>query len=118
MRSKIQKVIGLGLIWAGAAQGASVVFDFNSDPTAGGLATISGSGATWSPSGGTGASTNANDGYLQITPAVNGLAGAIVFSDLDNGSIVGGFHLEADVRIGNGTTPPADGFCVAFARVE
>jgi hypothetical protein len=118
MRRKIHTIIGLGLIWAGSAQAASVLFDFNSDPTAGGLATISGSGAAWIPNGGTGTATNASDGYLQITPAVNSQVGAIVFSDFDNGQIVGGFHMEADVRIGNGTQTPADGFCIAFARAN
>ncbi|MDB6112534.1 MAG: hypothetical protein JWR69_4284 [Pedosphaera sp.] len=118
MRSKIHSLIGLGLIWAGSAQSATVLFDFNSDPTAGGLATLYGFGAGWLPYGGTGYATNANDGYLQITPASNSQVGAIVFSDFDNGSIVGGFHLEADVRIGNGSTTPADGFCIAFARAN
>src|SRR6266404_1512369 len=98
-----------------AAHAGSVFFDFNSDPITSGILTNFGS-ATWMSSDGAGFATNSNDGFLLITPALNSQVGAIVFADIDNGAIVGGLHFEADVRIGNGTTTPADGFCIAFPR--
>ena len=97
------------------AHAGSAFFDFNSDPTAGGQATLYGS-ATWMSTDGAGYATNSNDGYLQITPAENSQVGAIVFADIDNGAIVGALHIEADVRIGNGSNPVADGFSIDYAR--
>jgi hypothetical protein len=93
----------------------SAFFNFNSDPTAGGQATLYGS-AAWISSDGAGYATNSSDGYLQITPAVNSQVGAIVFADIDSGAIVGGLHIEADVRVGNGSTPVADGFSIDYVR--
>jgi hypothetical protein len=117
MRKTVQVLVALGLVWTGSARAATVFFDFNSDPTAGGLAAVSGS-AVWVGTDGAGIATNSSDGFLQITPAINSQRGAILFSDLDNGAIVGGLHFEADVRIGNGTTTPADGFSIAYARAN
>jgi hypothetical protein len=115
MKKSVRYLIGLGLVVAGMAHAGTAFFDFNSDPTAGGQATLYGS-ASWFSYDGVGYSTNSNDGYLQITPAVNSQVGAIVFADIDNGAIVGGFHLEADVRVGNGSNPVADGFSIDYAR--
>lgn len=69
-------------------------------------------------SDGVGAATNGNDGYLQVTPAVNSQAGAVIFSDFDSGAVVQGFTFEADVRIGNGTQTPADGFSINYVRAN
>ena len=113
MRKLTQCIIAIGLLGAFSLQAATVLFDFNSDPTAGGQATLYGTAAWFSVEG---ASGQPGDGFLEITPAVNSKVGAIIFSDFDNGAIVGGLHFEADVRIGNGTVPPADGFCVAYVR--
>ncbi|HVV70800.1 MAG TPA: PA14 domain-containing protein, partial [Verrucomicrobiae bacterium] len=74
--------------------------------------------ATWQPSGGTGASTNANDGYLEVTPSSGGQRGAVVFRDFDNGEVIKAFTFEADVRIGNGTAQPADGFSISYVRAN
>jgi hypothetical protein len=102
------------------SQAASVLFDFNTDPTTSGLLTIYNSGGTtmWVPTGGAGAATNANDGYLQITAAQGSQRGAIIFSDFDAGQVVKAFTFEADVRIGNGTTQPADGFSINYVRAN
>ncbi|HWV99323.1 MAG TPA: hypothetical protein VNZ64_06460 [Candidatus Acidoferrum sp.] len=115
MRKTVQALIALGLVCSGSTRATTVLFDFNSDPSAGGLATVYGS-AGWVGTDGAGVATNGLDGYLQITPAVNSQVGAILFSDFDNGAIVGGLHFEADVRIGNGSSTPADGFSICYAR--
>ena len=115
MQKSARHLLSLGLAGATMAHAGSAFFDFNSDPTAGGQATLYGS-ATWMSTDGAGYATNSNDGYLQITPAENSQVGAIVFADIDNGAIVGDLHIEADVRIGNGSNPVADGFSIDYAR--
>lgn len=134
---KCKKLVGLGrgatgtTLWllllltlgslAPSSWAATVHFDFNSDPTTNGLLTIFDNGTggtTWVSSGGVGASTNANDGYLQVTSAGNGQRGAIVFADFDGGQVVQAFTFDADVRIGNGTQPPADGFSINYVRAN
>jgi uncharacterized repeat protein (TIGR03806 family) len=42
----------------------------------------------------------------------------VVFSDFDNGKTIEAFTFEADVRIGNGSTPPADGFSINYVRAN
>src|SRR5579872_3077972 len=98
-----------------AGQAASTFFNFNSDPAVSGSLTLYGN-ATWQPTDGAGASTNANDGYIEVTPSQGYQRGAVVFADFDNGSIIKAFTFEADVRIGNGTAQPADGFSINYAR--
>ena len=46
------------------------------------------------------------------------MRGAVVFADFDNGAIIKAFTFDADVRIGNGTAQPADGFSISYARSE
>src|SRR5437899_12978053 len=101
------------LLLPACGRGASAFFDFNSNPTASGLLTLYGS-ASWQPNGGAGAATNASDGYVQITPSAGNQRGAVVFADFDNGKIIQAFTFEADVRIGNGTAAPADGFSISY----
>jgi hypothetical protein len=96
---------------------STVVFDFNTDPALSGLLTTYGS-AIWVASGGPGNATNSNDGYLQITDAAVGERSAIVFADFDGGSVVQGFTFDADLRVGNGTAQPADGFSLNFCRAN
>src|SRR5690349_14869806 len=43
---------------------------------------------------------------------------AMIFKDADAGKIVTGFTFTCDVRIGNGTDRPADGFSLSFARAN
>ncbi len=68
---------------------------------------------------GTHPSTN---GYLQITAGANPSPGSfghravIIFDDFDNGLVISGFKFQCDLRIGAGTTPPADGFSLNYAR--
>src|SRR5262245_40512075 len=105
------------LLQAICCQGGEAFFNFNTDPTASGLLTLYGS-ATWQRTGGAGAATNANDGYLQITPSSANQRGAVVFADFDNGAIIQAFTFEADVRIGNGSGTPADGFSISYVRAN
>lgn len=107
--------VALGLL-AQEAIGGSAFFDFNSDPSLSGLLTNYGS-CVWSAVGGAGSATNGNDGFLIITTAKS-QSGSIIFSDTDNGQVVKAFTFEADVKMGNGNTDPADGFSVNYVRAN
>src|ERR1035441_5959028 len=114
MRRIIQGIVTAGVVCVGAAQAGSFFFDFNTDPSLSGLLTITGAGS-WQASGGAGAATNASDGYLTLSSGTS-QATTIIFSDFDAGSVVQGFTFEADLRIGNGSLTPADGFSVNYCR--
>jgi hypothetical protein len=104
------------LFLTSSVNAASVYFDFNtSEPFDNGSLTPYGS-ANWQPTGGTGAATNASDGYFEMTPSLGSQRGAVVFADFDNGAIIGAFTFEADVRIGNGSLRPADGISINYVR--
>src|SRR5260221_6670718 len=96
-------------------EAATASFNFNSNPTASGTLTLYGN-ANWQSTGGSGAATNTTDGFIEVTPSAGGMRGAVVFSDFDNGAIIKAFTFDADVRIGNGTAQPADGFSISYAR--
>ncbi len=96
--------------WAGTAY-----FDFNQDPALTGSFTNYGN-AVWFSYDGVGAATNATDGFLQITANQGSQRSAIIFQDFDNGAVVQGFTFECDLRIGNGSGDPADGFSISYAR--
>jgi hypothetical protein len=121
MRNTVKRALGLALLCAATAQGASVLFDLNSDPATNGRLTIYGNpagSAVWVPSGGAGAATNANDGYLQLTPATGNQRGVVLVTNFDNGAVVSGFTVDLDVRIGNGTLVPGDGLSLSFVRTN
>ncbi len=40
------------------------------------------------------ANTNASDGFLEITPAVNSQSGTVIFPDFDNGAVVQGVYVR------------------------
>ena len=105
----------LSLLVGMSAQAGSAFFNFNTDPTASGLLAVYGN-ANWKPSGGAGAATNTSDGFLEITPSLGNQRGAIVFADFDSGAMIRAFTFEADVRIGNGSGTPADGFSINYVR--
>ncbi len=104
--------IAAGLLCAVSAHAGTAKYDFNSDPISDGVLKFFGSGY-WNGSGG--ASGGSSDGYLVVTEAT-GQSSRIVFNDFDNGKVVKAFTFEADFRIGNGSSNPADGFSVSFAR--
>jgi uncharacterized repeat protein (TIGR03806 family) len=105
----------LCLLVSASVNAGSAFFDFNTDPTASGLLSLYGN-ANWQATDGVGVATNANDGFLEVTPSAGNQRGAIVFADFDSGASIRAFTFEADVRIGNGTTAPADGFSINYVR--
>ncbi|HTH47483.1 MAG TPA: PA14 domain-containing protein, partial [Candidatus Limnocylindria bacterium] len=97
---------------AGAtAFAGSVSYNFDSDPS--GILSLFGN-ATWAPNDG----NPATGGYLSLTEAVNSQRSAIVFDDFDNGLVVKAFSFSMDVRIGGGSSTPADGFSVNYLRAN
>lgn len=99
-------------------QAATNIVDFNSDPALTGIYTeLPGATASeWRPNGG--ASGAVGDGYLSLTDAKGSQAARLVFKDLENGLIVKSFKFECDLRIGGGTTAPADGFSINYASTD
>ena len=116
MRKTLHGIVGAGLLCAGLAQAGTFKFDFNQDPAISSLLTIAGNGS-WTSFGGVGSATNAEDGFLVVTSA-GGQGTRIIFSDFDEGSVVQGFTFECDLRIGNGSSNPADGFSVNYCRAS
>ena len=143
MRRVTLKAIVGALLCSGSAYAGSASYNFNSLSATNGLnfggslwdgVTTSGTGsANIGSSGGAGAfGSTANgpvtgvmgDGFLQLTfadPSCSGsfstyLCGGILFPDFDAGLVVSAFTFEADLRIGNGTTSPADGFSINYVR--
>ena len=143
MRRVTLKAIVGALLCSGSAYAGSASYNFNSLSATNGLnfggslwdgVTTSGTGsANIESSGGAGAfGSTANgpvtgvmgDGFLQLTFAdpscfgsfFSSLCGGILFPDFDAGLVVSAFTLEADLRIGNGTTSPADGFSINYVR--
>ena len=117
--------------WISTAKAGEHTFDFNGangDPAKNGFILFgSNAGNAWHTNDGfTGA---AGDGFLEITPAVNGQTLGVLFpldyfTNADNSLTalpLKGFFLEADVRIGNCTGNngrPADGFNISFANSQ
>lgn len=127
-----------------SATGTAGIFtaNFNSDPSSilnfggslwDGSTTARTGSANWrntdgaGPVGSTakGPATGVNgDGFLQLTFASpdcsstlsSYLCGGILFDDFDKGATVAGFTFECDLRIGNGTQSPADGFSINYVR--
>lgn len=54
------------------------------------------------------------NGYLALTYAENGQQGTIVLDDLDAGGAVASFTATFKLRIGGGSSTPADGLCFHF----
>jgi len=91
------------------------LLDFNTDPSSVGLYREFGNGAAdWRSTGG--ASGAVNDGYLSGNDAKGSQQWCLVFKDLDAGLVVKAFKFECDLRIGGGTSRPADGFSINYVR--
>jgi hypothetical protein len=58
------------------------------------------------------------NGFIRVTAAADGRTGAILFPDFDEGLVVKAFEFEMDVRLGDGTNPPADGFSINYASAD
>jgi len=118
--------------WIGSAHAGEHFYDFNppnGDPNnpASGFVLFGSNTNGWQTNGGfTGVE---GDGFLEITPAVNGQTLGILFpldyfTNADNSLTalpLKGFLLECDVRVGNATGNngrPADGFSISFASSQ
>jgi hypothetical protein len=111
MRNTLLKTIALGLLLAASARAGTTFINFDTDPTGTGLYQDIGSGQ-WRGTGG----NPATGGYLSVTDALNGQSATLIFKDFDTNLVVKAFSFSMDVRIGNGTARPADGFSVNYAR--
>ncbi len=120
------KKLALGL-FASVALGAvsglagTATWDFKTDPTTGanpltllGSAGGNGGGEWWTQEGYEGI----EDGFLSVTGPYPGGWAKIIFPDMDNGAIISAFTFECQLRIGNGTESPADGFSINYARAS
>ncbi|MBI3869274.1 MAG: hypothetical protein HY299_12195 [Verrucomicrobia bacterium] len=87
--------------------------NFDTDPSAD---LVLRGNAKWRPTGGQGEDPSVS-GYISITDALNGQSGKIVFDDFDSGQVVAGFKFDIDLRVGGGTSSPADGYSINFARL-
>lgn len=102
-----------GLLSAGISSAGAGTFtaDFNDGQIPIGASIYSGGGGgVIEASGGVNGT-----GCFKITKALNSQSGSIVVDDLDNGEEVNSVTATWKMRMGGGTTPPADGvaFCVA-----
>ena len=57
-----------------------------------------------------------NTGCLKLTKAANSLQGSMIIGDLDGGQMVNGFTANFKMRIGGGSSTPADGCSFCFAN--
>jgi hypothetical protein len=51
-----------------------------------------------------------------VTRAAGSQSSGILFDDFDNGQVIKAFTMEMDVRVGDGTAQPADGFSICYVR--
>ena len=99
-----------------SAQAGTFFSDFNSGALPPGTHTNSnissgGSGGAYLElSGGV-----SDSGCFKITKNLNSQNGALILDDLDSGNPIYGFDLSFNVRIGGGTSTPADGFAFVVA---
>jgi hypothetical protein len=85
----------------GALPAGTVGVDNQADTDVGGYVTTTG---------------GVNDsGVLHVVDAVNGAQGAFIVQPLLGGAEVSTFTFAFDLRMGGGTTPPADGFSLNYA---
>jgi hypothetical protein len=90
----------------------TVSYDFNDGQTpAGTILNSTAGGGYIDTSGGVN-----NSGVLKLTDAVLGQGGTFLILDPVEGKTVSGFTASFMVRVGGGTTPPADGFSFVWAN--
>ena len=111
MKRLFAKLLALMLLSTSPSRAAEFVLDFNSDPVTLGAEFFGTS--EWREEGGVD-----NSGYLSVTDNLNGQIGAIIFPDFENGAVVTAFSITAQLRVGGGTSPPADGFSFNFVRPD
>jgi len=91
------------------ASAATYTNDFNTDPVSDPNLIIR-APSIWRATG-----SYDNSGYMSINDAINGVQGTIVLPDIDAGTVVNSFKFYSKIRIGGGTTRPADGMSISFA---
>lgn len=57
-------------------------------------------------------------GHLVLARAEEGEIGTVIFDDLDPGSAIESFNLTYDVRIGGGSSTPADGMSIFLGQID
>lgn len=108
---------GLALLTYSVRAG-SITYDFSTDPTADpNIQVVSDipdetGYPNWLNTGGN------PGGFLVLSYAGTYQTTHILFPDLDPGKVVTSFTFECDMRVGNGTAQPADGFSINFARAS
>ena len=111
---RLVKMACCGVLWCPVFAATHVV-DFNT-ATELPFKEVGAAAAEYRTSGG--ASGGASDGYLSITDARSGQRATVVFDDLDKGLVVQAFNFECDLRIGGGSSQPADGFSLNYVRAN
>jgi len=122
-------------ISAGPTRASTNYIDFNSVPSLGLAVTRAGDNGTLQAMAGVLISTNGStlepgigdqstNGYFAVTQttptnsfSAHGMRSALVFDEFDPGQAPGAFSLSCDVRIGGGSTTPADGLSFSFSRL-
>src|SRR5215470_5038080 len=105
----LRRCLQTGLLLAAAslsARAGTFTNDFNSGALPPGTATNANTagGAFLETTGGVG-----NSGCLKLTKNINSQNGSFILDDLDAGQPIYGFDATFKLRIGGGSTPPADG---------
>lgn len=104
--SRLTTAVAVALAAAGLHAG-SFTSDF-SNPAQTGLTLIGGARANGDPY------PAIANGVLAITYAEGSLNGTVILDDLDAGQAISGFTMNFKVRIGGGTSDPADGISIYF----
>ena len=104
--SRLTTAVAVALAAAGLHAG-SFTSDF-SNPAQTGLTLIGGTRANGDPY------PAIANGVLAITYAEGSLNGTVILDDLDAGKAISGFTMNFKVRIGGGTSDPADGISIYF----
>lgn len=103
--------LGLAALGSFSAQAADKTFNLDTDPN--GVLDFFGT-SVWTPTGG----NPATGGFLEVTSALGSQKGTIIFDDFDAGLIVKSFTFSMDLKIGDGTTSPADGFSINYCSAD
>lgn len=115
MNKKRLQLLSAALALTSAGSGilthaGEVLYDFNTDPSAA-FQLFGNATPEWRADGGVN-----NSGYFKITDPVNSLSGVVILPDIDNGKVIQAFDFSVDIRVGDGTANPADGFSINYAR--
>ncbi len=86
----------------------TTIYNLNTSPT--GMLDLLGS-SQWMASGG-----SDSGGYLVLTRTATNQQSTLIFDDFNDGQVVKAFSFSCDLKIGDGTASPADGFSLSFVR--